>query len=192
MDRKTLQALEAGDPKSLEWIFEAYGDDCIRRLQRYEHCSPEDAQDIFMDALLLYWQQVRQGKVRHLARSRAYVYAICVHEQKRRYRQQQQAYNAQADLQDQLYEQPFELPLADQQAKEEDDAELTDLVQQALHSLGERCQQVLTYFYVQKLSLTEIAQKLGMADAEVAKTTRYRCYQQWLKHLRRLKKESKD
>ena len=88
MNQKTIQALEAGDPQSLEWIFDAYGHDCIRRLQRYEGCSPEDAEDIFMDALLLFWDNVRQGKVRELSRSRSYVYAICVNEQRRRYRQQ--------------------------------------------------------------------------------------------------------
>ena len=188
MNQEIIQALKAGDPQSLEWIFESYGHDCIRRLQRYEGCSPEDAEDIFTDALLLFWRNVQQGKVRELSRSRAYVYAICVNEQRRRYRQQQREQNAQADLQDQWHEQPFELPLADRQAKEEEQAELTGLVQQALHRLGDRCQRVMIYFYQQKLSLTDIAHNLGMANAGVAKTARYRCYQRWLKELRKLRR----
>ena len=188
MNRKIFQALEAGDPRSLEWIFEAYGHDCIRRLQRYEGCSSEDAEDIFMDSLLLFWRNVQQGKVREVSRSQAYLYGICVNEQRHRFRQQQQQEYAQAEVRHQLYDQPYELPLAERHDQEAARTEMTDAVQEALGRLGDRCQQVIRYFYVRKLPLAEVARRLGVADAGVAKTMRYRCHQRWLKELRKIKK----
>ena len=187
MNRDIIRALEAGDPRSLEWIFEAYGHDCIQRLQRYENCSPEDAEDIFMESLMLFWHHVQHDRVRDLSRSRAYVYSLCVHEQRRRYRQQQRTHEAQAEVRDQWYEQPYELPLTEQNDRHADRAELSGTVQEALSRLGDRCQQVIRYFYIQKLPLAEVARRLGVADAGVAKTMRYRCHQRWLKELRKIK-----
>ena len=150
MDPNIIRALEAGDPRSLEWIFTTYGQDCIRRLQRHEHCSPEDAEDILMDALLIYWQQVRQGKVRELNRSRAYLYSICVNQQRQRYRQQQQDRDTRTLIRHQ-HEQAYELPWVDERIQKETRAEQWATVQTALHQLGDRCQRVIRYFYVQKL-----------------------------------------
>ena len=186
MNQRIIQALEAGDPRSLEWIFEAYGYDCIQRLQRYEGCSPEDAEDIFMDALLLFWRNVQQGKVRALSSSRAYVYSICVNEQRRRYRQRQKVYHEQTELKNHLYEQPYELPVAEQQGREEDRSERATRAQEALHRLGERCQRMMTLFYGQQRSLAEITGLLQLKSVQLAKTLRYRCYQRWLKELRNL------
>ncbi len=45
----------------------------------------------------------------------------------------------------------------------------------AFEQLGERCKQILAMFYYKKLSMLEIAEKLGFNSENVAKNQKYRC-----------------
>lgn len=49
--------------------------------------------------------------------------------------------------------------------------------QELLNSLGPRCKQLLGYTLYEKLSMKEIAVKLGFANENAAKTQNYRCKQ---------------
>ncbi len=48
-------------------------------------------------------------------------------------------------------------------------------MKQALDSLGEPCKELLFLFYFRKLSMEEIATKLGFRNAHVAKSMKYQC-----------------
>lgn len=47
----------------------------------------------------------------------------------------------------------------------------------ALQALGDTCYQLLKEFYYNRLSMEEIAQKLGYHNADVAKNQKYKCLQ---------------
>ncbi|MFO0265838.1 MAG: RNA polymerase subunit sigma, partial [Cyclobacteriaceae bacterium] len=42
---------------------------------------------------------------------------------------------------------------------------------------GETCRKVLMYYYFDEMSMQEIAEKLGFANTDTAKTKKYKCKQ---------------
>ena len=47
--------------------------------------------------------------------------------------------------------------------------------QEAILSIGKKCQELLQFFYFNNLSMKEIAIKLGFSSEKVAKNQKYRC-----------------
>ncbi len=52
------------------------------------------------------------------------------------------------------------------------------IVQQALRQLKDECRKLLEWFYVEEVSLREIAERLGMKEESV-KSKRYQCAEKW-------------
>ena len=48
-------------------------------------------------------------------------------------------------------------------------------VNKSVQQLGDTCRKVLSYYYFDNMSMTEIAEKLGFANADTAKTKKYKC-----------------
>ncbi|MFM8832834.1 MAG: RNA polymerase sigma factor, partial [Cytophagales bacterium] len=51
------------------------------------------------------------------------------------------------------------------------------IMAKCLEQLGETCRKVLTYYYFDEMSMQEIADKLGFANTDTAKTKKYKCKQ---------------
>ncbi|TAE44053.1 MAG: sigma-70 family RNA polymerase sigma factor, partial [Cytophagales bacterium] len=56
-----------------------------------------------------------------------------------------------------------------------DQQERNNIIHQAINSLGDTCRKVLTLYYFDNLSMQEIAEKLGFANSDTAKTKKYKC-----------------
>jgi RNA polymerase sigma factor (sigma-70 family) len=53
--------------------------------------------------------------------------------------------------------------------------EHVDSIRNALNRLGEPCKKLLMLYYWEELSMEEIAEELGFANAETAKSKKYQC-----------------
>ena len=56
-----------------------------------------------------------------------------------------------------------------------DSEEQIKVMRACVNSLGETCKKVLTYYYFDGLSMKEVAEKLGFANSDTAKTKKYKC-----------------
>jgi RNA polymerase sigma factor (sigma-70 family) len=56
-----------------------------------------------------------------------------------------------------------------------DSEERIKAIHECLSALGETCQKVLSYYYFDGMSMAVIAEKMGFANAETAKTKKYKC-----------------
>lgn len=63
-------------------------------------------------------------------------------------------------------------------AKDLERLEVIDAVQESLKLLKEECRKLIEWFYVEELSLREIAERLGMKESSV-KSKRYDCAEKW-------------
>ena len=50
-------------------------------------------------------------------------------------------------------------------------------IEAAIAQIGRQCREILTFFYGKKLSMEEIAQKVGLRNEKVVKAQKYRCIQ---------------
>lgn len=141
----------------------------VRRFVVSNGGNNEDAQDIFHDALLLFFKLVIDGKYdAGKYKIFGFVYTICrnlwINHSKKKL-----SYNKWSALEG---------------AKEEFDEnilehliskEKLDLVQKLLNDLGERCVEILTLYMYNDLSYREIAVKMGFESESSAKVKAHRC-----------------
>ena len=56
-----------------------------------------------------------------------------------------------------------------------EDAEKRGIVYRLVHSVGEPCSRVLTYFFYDVMSMREIAEAMNYKGSDVAKSTKKKC-----------------
>ena len=49
------------------------------------------------------------------------------------------------------------------------------IINKCVNELGDTCRKVLTYYYFDGMSMAEIAERLGFANTNTAKTKKYKC-----------------
>jgi len=136
-----------------------------------------------MDSILIFRDNVLKGKLTTLTNLNSYMFGICWNLWREQNRARAKWDAAKSDFEHQILvmetQEDFSFPgeeLLEQKA-------LISSVMKALGELGERCQQLLTYVYVEHRSQKEIATLMGFSSANVVKVTRHRCYQQWRKRI---------
>lgn len=182
------KALEAGEHAFLQWLYDEYREYCQQQLRYQPRCSEEDAEDIFMDALLIVRENMLSGKVKHLEGVRNYVLTVCLNVYRERTRARLQQVQQEVLVREALYD---EAPEETEQINTYWQHK-TDLATRALSHLGKSCQQLIRYYYVDRLSMADIAQKMHWASADVAKTSKSRCLRRWIKQIEALEQEESN
>lgn len=58
-----------------------------------------------------------------------------------------------------------------------DQQEKARIIHQCIEDLGDTCKKILTYYYFDGRSMDEIAELMGFANSDTAKTKKYKCKQ---------------
>ena len=176
MKREEFEELQAqlkrGDNSYLKIIFEECSVYCINNVQRKFKCPLEDAEDVLIDAILNFRDKILQGKITHITSIRNYIYTTCVNMKREKDYYSYKQKEKEQEVMLFLYDENDTL----QEYKEE----LLDLSLDSFQKLGKSCQQILRYFYIYKYSMSEIAAKMGLSNANSTKVTKARCYKKWL------------
>ena len=176
-----IKQMKEGNPDALQHLYNHHKAFCVGRLCRTFHCSLSDAEDIFMDALLIFRENVMQNKLNEVAHPRAYLHRICENRYHEQQRQEAQVRRSEDAVRASLYDPDPLLPY--------DFARQKELVMRAFRYLGANCRRILQYYYFDHLSTEEIARKMKMANANVAKVTKSRCYKKWVEAVAALKQK---
>ena len=169
-DHEAFKALYAHLPK-------------VEHLVRQNSGRGGDAKDIFQDALIIFHRRVRTEGFALTSSIGTFLFAVCRNLWREELRRRNKALTS-WDLEDD--------PAA---LRDDEPADLTALLaregeysraEQALKSLGDKCLDVLTRFYVKHEPLSEIAKALGFAGEGAAKTRKYKCLEEARKRYRNL------
>lgn len=186
-----VEQLKNGDNRCLKFIFEEHSTFCIQNLLRNSSCTLQEAEDIFMDAVINFRDKAIAGKISYMTNIRNYIYTTCLNMQKVQFQTKKRMHSKQEEVL--MYFQ-------ETSAVDEDDntstLEFEELMMrisiEALHLLDERCQRLLKDFYVKGHKMSEIANNLGLANANVAKTVKSRCYKKWMEGVKMLQEKYKN
>lgn len=181
--KSILAALRNGDDRVLSDVYTLANGYCIRTLIRKTNCDKEDAEDLFMDSILIFRDNAKKGKLTSLTNLNSYMFGICWNLWREQNRAKTKWEAARTDIEHQILvmETQEEFPFPGEELLEQ--KQLIAQVVTALNELGERCKRLLTYVYVDKRSQKDIAELMGFSSANVVKVTRHRCYQQWRKRI---------
>lgn len=175
--------LLSGNNSCLKYFFDHYSTYCIGTLIKKTRCSEADAEDLFMDSVLNFREKIITGRIENLTNIKAYLFSTCYRMWITKYKKEKSQRLKYDDIWDELYDNNKVISRRDVNIK---------LSFEALNSLGDKCRQVLTYFYIENKSMKEIAEILGFANKDVAKTTKSRCFKNLLSEVLRIQKDTHE
>ncbi|HOY18596.1 MAG TPA: sigma-70 family RNA polymerase sigma factor [Haliscomenobacter sp.] len=177
MTTTLLQKLMEGDETALEQAYLDYRSDFLQWASTNSSQSTTELADLYQDTLIIFYQNLRAGKILHLDRGIApYLFGIGKKLLLRRYAAQAKR-ELSFDPADEVFLQGITLP---EENKEVDHGQM--VLRKALEQLNETCQQIIEWFYYHDYSIEMICQRLGYSSEEVTRVTKMRC----LKKLREL------
>lgn len=186
-DRIILR-LKQGDSSCLEDLVIAYKSYCINGLKNKTRCSAEEAEDLFIDALLELRDKVLSGKLDHLINAKSYIFGICYNkwlsEQRIKNKTVQNANDVEI-----YYQQYLKNDFLFGDDGVDFKMQLINITNKALESIDEKCSKIIRYFYLEKQNMEDIAKTLGFASADVAKTSKSRCFKKLVKKVKELEKK---
>lgn len=162
-----LQGLARSDKKAIETIYKS-NYNMVQALIINNNGSPDDAKDIFQEAMIVLYEKARSGSFELNCQLKTYLYSVCRRLWLKKLQQQNR------------FSSPVE-PLENTVSVEEDldtheqaDQEF-QLMEKAIGHLGEPCKSLIEAYYLQKKSMSEIAGSFGYTNADNAKNQKYKC-----------------
>ena len=168
-------ARKAGDNQVMEKIFMDHQHYCINKLVNEKNCQQEEAEDIYVEAILNLRSRILTDRLSYLSNVRYYLGQTCVNMFYTRLKQKQRWDRHVPDVERFFYESDYII-------REEDyHYEQAIAITRTIWSkMKEKCKDIIHYFYVDRLRMEEIAQLMSFSSADVAKTTKARCLKKML------------
>ncbi len=158
-DQEVLERIGRGDEKALDYLYKKYYR-MMTRVVTSNNGTEQDAKDIFQDALIVFWQKAASGKLVLTSKISTYIYSIC-----------QNLWRKELDRKSRLVNEAKD----GEEYPDHDSRERVKIIQESISALGDTCQKVLTYYYFDGLTMEKIAEKMGFANTDTAKTKKYKC-----------------
>ncbi|MEM1322088.1 MAG: sigma-70 family RNA polymerase sigma factor [Bacteroidota bacterium] len=169
-DDQLIAALQSSDQlevnKALKGLYARYYP-VIANFVSQNNGSADDAADIFQDAIIVFYRKIRTGELQLNCSVLTYLYSVCRNLWLYRLRGRKK----QVQLNDELESIPIDENSLDVLMADESKEQIASLMAR----LGEGCQRILRYFYFDRLRMRDIAQRMGLANEQVAKNKKAGC-----------------
>lgn len=160
-EKEVFEKIQRGDEKSLEFIYKKYYR-MMTKMVITNSGTEDEARDIYQDALVVFWQKARSGNLVLTSKMSTYIYSICQNLWRKELERKKRLSSEEKD-------QPVHIDM--------DSPERVKIIAKCLGQLGDTCRKVLMYYYFDEMSMQEIADRLGFANTDTAKTKKYKCKQ---------------
>jgi RNA polymerase sigma factor (sigma-70 family) len=153
---------------ALAAVYENYRDEFLAWIVREYKCSMDDSKDIYQLTILIFYDNVRTGKLQHLVSSvKTYLFGVGKNIARERQRKEKRFVPIAKEkwLKEYLIDEPSD-PL---------DEDMFSRAKLALEKLGQPCQRLVELFYYEKKSMTDISNALGYKNPDTAKNQKCKC-----------------
>lgn len=148
-----------GDEKALELLYKKYYR-MMTKLVITNSGTEEEARDVYQEALIVFWQKATSGNLVLTSKMSTYIYSIC-----------QNLWRKELDRKKRLSSEEKDSPVI----LDTETAERERIIAKCIDQLDSTCKKVLMYYYFEEMSMQDIADKLGFANTDTAKTKKYKC-----------------
>jgi RNA polymerase sigma factor (sigma-70 family) len=166
-EQKLLEGLAMNDRKAIETIYKQHFS-MVQSLVLNNSGYPDDARDIFQEAMIVLYQKARSGTFELNSQLKTYLYSVCRRLWLKRLNQMQRISPEVDNLEETV---PVEEELERHEQRNRDFLTM----EQAMNNLGEPCKSLLEAYYMEKKSMVEIAGDFGYTNADNAKNQKYKC-----------------
>lgn len=161
-DNEILSRISEGDEKVLDYLYKK-NYRMMSRIVLSGNGTEDEAKDIYQDALIIFWQKAISGKLILTSKISTYLYSICLNLWRKEL--DKKAKFTDNEVRDDVL----------QEFQEHEKKEKIRIVHECINELGETCKKILSYHYFDGMSMEDIAKKLDLANANTAKTKKYKC-----------------
>lgn len=131
--------------------------------------NDDDAKDIFQEAMMVVFHNSQKENFQLSCQLNTYIYSISKNLWFTELRRQNKTTSQIEDFDQLVNEDELMLEEAEEKIIAQNNLRLS------LNSLGEPCKSILTAYYIEHLSMQEIAKKMGYTNSENAKNQKYKC-----------------
>lgn len=166
-DNKIVELIKKGD-NDIAFTKLYKGFPAIQKFILSKGGSKSDAQDIFQEALIIFYRKACQSSFELNSKISTYLYSVS-----RFLWKDELIKRKKSDFVD------FEVELEDTSSLQEIllKEEKLKSVEQVLKQIGEKCLKILTLFYFKKMPMKQIASEVDLRSEVVVKAQKYRCLQ---------------
>lgn len=165
-DERIVELIRKGDDQPLHWLYGKHLNLITKYIQA-NHGNDYDASELLQDALVILWEKIRRNEFVLESKLSTFLYAVVKKKwlqelvRRRRYTPLEKVENN---------------PGTDPSVIEEiQDKERVAMVRKCLEMLSPLCQKIMTLYYYEDKSMSEIAALTGLANEDVAKSKKYQC-----------------
>jgi RNA polymerase sigma factor (sigma-70 family) len=162
-DEEVIARIRKGDERALDFLYRKNYKMMVNMIMK-NNGTEDEAKDIYQEALIVVWQKGQNPDFVLSSKLSTFLYSVCQNlwrkELERKGRHTSEDENTKSEI--------IEL----------DKKERIEVINQCISELGETCRNILTYYYFDDMSMAEIAEKLGFANSDTAKTKKYKCKQE--------------
>jgi RNA polymerase sigma factor (sigma-70 family) len=166
-EQKLLEGLALNDRKAIETIYKQHYN-MVQSLVLNNSGYPDDARDIFQEAMIVLYEKVRSGSFELNCQLKTYLYSVCRRLWLKRLNQMQR-------LSPEVESLGETVPVEEELEKHEQRNQDFLVMEQSLNNLGEPCRSLLKAYYLGKKNMVEIAADFGYTNADNAKNQKYKC-----------------
>lgn len=158
-EKEIFERICKGDEKALEYLYQKYYR-MMTKMVITNSGTEEEARDVYQDALIVFWQKATSGNLVLTSKMSTFIYSIC-----------QNLWRKELDRKKRLSNEERDSPVS----IDTDSGEREKILAKCIDQLGETCKKVLMFYYFEEMSMQDIAEKLGFANTDTAKTKKYKC-----------------
>lgn len=166
-DIDIIAGLRNGNDKVLELVYKQHYPTILHFVIQ-NNGNDQDAKDIYQEAIIILYEKLHQEHFMLTCQIKTFIYSVCRRLWLKKLREKGKYTGKIEDFESFI---PFE-----EEDLQNKDTELKMAAMvEALAKIGEPCKTLLTDFYIEKLSMQEIAHKMGYTNADNAKNQKYKC-----------------
>lgn len=169
-DSEIIEKIKRGDEDALDYLYKKNYRMMVKMVIK-NNGSEEEAKDVYQEALIVLWQKVLTKEFVLTSKISTYLYSICQNLWRKELERKGRLSHEESD--------PGEILDIDKK-------ERIEIINNCINDLGETCRSILTYYYFDKLSMNDIAEKMGFANSDTAKTKKYKCKKELDKKIKSL------
>jgi RNA polymerase sigma factor (sigma-70 family) len=174
-DEQIIQSIRLGRrSEALASVYRHYPK--VRQMVVTANGSEDDAKDIFQEGIIVFYQKAQQPDFELTASIGTFVYSVCRNLWLKRYRNINSREAGWAELPEPAHHE------AEKWLDESPDA--ASVADQMLAALGDPCLSILKAFYYQRLSMRDLAARLGLGSENNAKLRKFKCLERAKKMVR--------
>jgi len=168
------EEFQSGNMNRLQEIYLEYHDDIVRIVKSKKLCDPAEVEGYFNECMIQFYEGICDSKILNIKSLKNLLVGICINlilrEKDSRLRVEKKIDNVRLHLYEK-YDHP---------SNDDNKAELIHKVKNEMKKLSDRCVKIITSYYINNLTMSEIANQLELSSGDVAKTLKSRCFKKLL------------